>query len=460
VRQPSLVRRLVLLAAGWSLLILIGGALILTALYRNSSLTRFETGLDDLIDDLLAELRVDQAGNLMPPALSDTRAQRLYSGRYWQISEVKPDRSTKILMRSRSLWQSRLPLAPTDLQKMGTTPGATQYFPAKGPLGEPLMVGGQLVHIPRYRYPLVVATAEGRQLLDRDIAQFTATTIAALVLLGAGLILAILLQVRLGLQPLFRLEREVSAVRRGENERLLGTYSVELDPLARELNALMQHNQEVIERQRTHAGNLAHALKTPLSVILTEARQGGTGLAGVVEHQAELMRAQVDHHLRRARAAARSQSTGERTELAPILDELAVTLERIYETRSVEIDWRCPDDLYFQGERQDLLEIVGNVMDNACKWTGRRVRIEASPLDNEHLQIVIQDDGPGLLPEQRDAVLRRGERLDESAPGSGLGLSIVSDLVGAYGGSVSLDHASLGGLQVCLTLPRAVSAKV
>lgn len=455
MRQPSLVRRLVLLAAGWSLLILIIGALILTALYRHSSVTRFETGLDDMIDDLLAELRVDQKGGIMPPALSDTRAQRLYSGRYWQISEIGLQGSETVLVRSRSLWQNRLPLPPEALAAMKATPGTTVFFPARGPLGEPLMVAGQLVHIPKHGFPLIVQAAEGRQLLDHDIAQFTATTIAALVLLGAGLILAILLQVRLGLQPLFRLEREVSAVRRGEAERLLGTYSVELDPLARELNALMKHNQEVVERQRTHAGNLAHALKTPLSVILTEARQGGGDLPGIVERQAELMRAQVDHHLRRARAAARSQTTGERTELPPILDELAVTLERIYESRPVEIDWRCPDELCFQGERQDLLEIVGNVMDNACKWTRHRVRVEAVPLDGGKLRIVIEDDGPGLPVDRREAMLRRGERLDESAPGSGLGLSIVADLVSAYGGSVGLDQANLGGLKVSLILPMA-----
>jgi len=174
----------------------------------------------------------------------------------------------------------------------------------------------------------------------------------------------------------------------------------------------------------------------------------------VVRRQADVMREQVDHHLRRARASARQQGGGERTVVAPLLEELALTLERIFRDKGVEVDWRCPDDLCFHGERQDLLELAGNVMENACKWCRGRVRVVAQATSAAALSIAVEDDGPGLAAEDRAEVLQRGARLDETAPGSGLGLSIVDELARAYGGEVTLADSSLGGLRVMLILPR------
>jgi len=210
-----------------------------------------------------------------------------------------------------------------------------------------------------------------------------------------------------------------------------------------------------VERQRTQVGNLAHALKTPLSVMLAEASQQPGDLAEVVTRQADAMRRQVDHHLRRARAAARNQGSGERTKVAEVLDELSRTLERIHVDKGVRIDWDAPEELFFLGERQDLLEMAGNAMENGCKWCKGRVRAVALPLSAERLRIVVEDDGPGLGPEARDAALARGARLDESAPGSGLGLNIIDELARAYGGAVRLGESRLGGLLVELDLPRA-----
>jgi signal transduction histidine kinase len=260
-----------------------------------------------------------------------------------------------------------------------------------------------------------------------------------------------------GLGPLYALQREVAAVRTGKADRLDGDYPAEVEPLAAELNALVAHDQEVVERQRTHVGNLAHALKTPLSVMLAEAEQHPGPLAEVVSRQADAMRDHVDHHLRRARAAARSQTPRERTAVAPVLEELAHALERIFHDRAVTIDWRCPDGLYFQGERQDLLEILGNVLENACKYSTRRVKAEASAVGAGRMSILIEDDGPGLPSERRAEVFKRGERLDENEPGSGLGLSIVDELARAYGGGAALSHSPMGGLRVSLDLPRAES---
>jgi signal transduction histidine kinase len=189
-------------------------------------------------------------------------------------------------------------------------------------------------------------------------------------------------------------------------------------------------------------------------VMSAEAQATPGPLADVVRRQADVMREQVDHHLRRARASARQQGGGQRTEVAPLLEELALTLERIFRDKAVEIDWRCPDDLCFHGERQDLQELAGNVMENACKWCRGRVRVIAKATSDDELSIAVEDDGPGLAAEDRAEVLERGARLDETAPGSGLGLSIVDELARAYGGGVALADASLGGLKVTLTLPR------
>jgi signal transduction histidine kinase len=251
------------------------------------------------------------------------------------------------------------------------------------------------------------------------------------------------------------LQREVAAVRTGKADRVENEYPSELEPLAQELNALVAHDQEVVERQRTHVGNLAHALKTPLSVMLAESERRPGPLAEVVDRQAEVMRNQVDHHLRRARAAARGQGARERTAVEPILDELAHTLERIFRDKGVEIDWRCDvENLAFQGERQDLMEMVGNLLENACKYGGGRVRAVAEPSGNR-LLLVIEDNGRGLPEDRREEVLRRGARLDESAPGSGLGLSIVDELARAYGGSVMLTGSTSSGLRAVLELPLA-----
>jgi signal transduction histidine kinase len=211
-----------------------------------------------------------------------------------------------------------------------------------------------------------------------------------------------------------------------------------------------------VERQRTHVGNLAHALKTPISVMLAEADGAPKSkLAEVVRRQAAAMNSHVDHHLRRARAAARTQGQRERTAVAPVLDELARTLERIFRDKGVRIEWDCDEDLYFQGERQDLQEIVGNVMENAGKWCRSLVRVSAEPDRAGKLRLAIEDDGPGLPADRRADALKRGARLDEATPGSGLGLSIVEDLTRAYGGEVALGDSKLGGLKVVLVLPRA-----
>ncbi|HQN52752.1 MAG TPA: sensor histidine kinase, partial [Phenylobacterium sp.] len=338
---------------------------------------------------------VNEKGQVLAPALTDLRALRAYSGKYWQLAEPTADGRIHILVRSRSLWDSELKTPVGVAAQLAADPGKPVSYETKGPLDEPLRAMISQAKLPGREAPVIFMAAEDRSPVDRDIRSFIAATAVVFLLLGVGLMAAVVIQVRVGLNPLFALRREIARVRRGSAERVVGAYPSELTPLADELNALMAHNQEVVERQRTHVGNLAHALKTPLSVMLTEAGQQGGPLSDVVTRQAEAMRMQVDHHLRRARAAARTQGSGERTSVAEVLDELSRTLERIFQDKGVSIDWDAADDLYFQGERQDLLELAGNAMENGCKWCRGRVRVRADELGAERLRLVIEDDGPG-----------------------------------------------------------------
>lgn len=458
LRRPSLVRSLIWMAAVLGLVALVTAGGVLTWFFQHSAVGRVDASLNERFDDLYAGTTVEpdpQNGpQIIAPALTDQAALRVYSGHYWEIAEPDGKGGLHVLVPSRSLFDGEIKPPPDGVARL--KPGMRIYYDSVGPNKERVRVAARAVILPNYPRPVVFLTAEDRSSLDHDSRRFGEIVLIALALVGSGLIAGVILQVRVALRPLFRLQREVADVRKGKADRVGADYPVELTPLAGELNALLDHNQEVVERQRTHVGNLAHALKTPLSVMQTEAEQRpGDPLAEVVARQALTMRQQVDHHLRRARAAARAQGSGERTEVAPALDELSRTLERIFGERGVSIDWEADEDLVFRGERQDLLELIGNVMENACKWSRRRVRAEAQPDGPGFLKVTVEDDGPGLPEDQREAVLRRGARLDESAPGSGLGLSIVEELAKAYGGSVSLGRSAWGGLKVDLRLPQA-----
>jgi signal transduction histidine kinase len=269
--------------------------------------------------------------------------------------------------------------------------------------------------------------------------------------------------VRFGLAPLKRISESLAAIRSGRAERLQGNFPEEIAPLARETNALIEANRAIVERARTHVGNLAHALKTPLSVMMNEAvARPDDPLASKVREQIDIMRDQVARHLERARLAARMTVVGTVTDIAPVVTALARTMEKIHHDRAISIVVDTPQHARFQGEQQDLEEMVGNLVDNACKWAQTRVSVtvaaEASRQIREagttpSVRIIVDDDGPGLSPSEREQVSRRGQRLDETKPGSGLGLSIVSELADLYRGSLTLGAAPLGGLRAELVLP-------
>ncbi|MBA4808749.1 MAG: sensor histidine kinase [Brevundimonas sp.] len=456
----SLTRRLIWLASAWIMVALVIAAIVLTQAFQESALRRLGDMLDETIDEIVvAASRTGESEAV--PQIQDARTLRLLSGKYWQILEVRPDGRLVSIARSTSLWNYDLAL-PADLpQRLDAAFGEVITFNTLGPkdepaLREPLRVAASMKSIPRREHPVIFLAAIDRSEVDADTRQFARLTWAALLILGFGLVAAVFLQVRIGLRPLYDLRNEIAAVRKGLSARIERAYPMEIQPLAEQVNRLLDHNQEVVERQRTHVGNLAHALKTPISVMLAEAGTAEGQLPELVRRQTRVMQGQVDHHLRRARAAARAaHGLGERTDVSEVLDELAVMIEQVFRDKQVEIDWRAPDDLVFLGERQDLQEILGNLIENAAKFGKRRVRVTAGDSGLGQMVVVVEDDGAGLAVDQREGVMKRGARLDESAPGSGLGLSIVDDLTRAYGGRLTLGDSDMGGLKVVLELPAA-----
>jgi signal transduction histidine kinase len=400
-----------------------------------------------LLEGVVAGTELREDGRLdLSLQLGEPRFDQPFSGWYWQISDGEQP-----VRRSASLWAQALVLPHPDQEEVVLSE-------VPGPSEQTLRVLIRPILLPGRDEPFWYAVAGDESELRGPKDRFDSLLALALGILFAGVLAAILIQVRFGLQPLFRIQRALSAIRSGDSRRLEGTYPSEIQPLARELNALIDHSETLIERAQTHVGNLAHGLKTPLSVLANEARDHASPFGELVDRQTNLMRQQVDHHLSRARAAATSNILGARSDVRPVLNDLQRTLTRIYNERGIEIEVTCSTDLAFRGARHDLEEMLGNLMDNACKWAKGRVRVDAERRDDK-IVLVIQDDGEGLPPSKRNEVLKRGKRLDESVPGTGLGLSIVVDLASLYGGSFALDDAELGGLAATLTLPATDSDK-
>ncbi len=454
-RRNSLVGRLIRLAAAWFIISLVITAVILTAAFHEAALRRFQVGVGQMADNLYADTHFGDDGSLITPVFSDTRTNRVFSGLYWEIGELDAQGRVTPAANSRSLYAGSLALPAQTLKDARAQIGEAVYYNGVGPNKEPLRIA--VIYSLINARPFVFLAGEDRGPMEKDVQSFALLTAGALAVLALGSLLAIYFQVRVGLRPLFDLTDEIAHVRTGQQQRLVKVYPAEITPVARQLNAFLDYAQEVVERQRMHVGNLAHALKTPLSVLMATAGDAEGVLPETMRKQAETMRAQVDHHLRRARAAARSNAMGERTPVEPVLDELAVMLEQVFQDKGVIIDWRAPDDLNFRGERQDLQEIAGNLLENACIWCKKKVRILATfEPSGQSLMLSIEDDGPGLDAARFAEVLKRGARLDESVPGSGLGLSIVDELVRAYGGHLSFDRATL---RVIAQLPGNLGAE-
>ena len=431
-----------ILVAGWGL----------GKLFHQHVEAQFHAELKTHLDQLTAQLILDEQNqpHLSLP-LSDPRLNKPLSGLYWQIDRIAGTDApaTRAVLRSRSLWDESL-VVPAD------TPadGKIHQHRVDGPQGIVLSVAERTVTIDAHVLRLMVAADES--LLLEPIADFKGHLWLALSILGIGLTLAALIQVIIGLAPLRSLHASLGRVRNGDTQKMEGTFPTEIMPLVNEFNSVLAQNAGVVERARTQAGNLAHALKTPLSVIANAAnspKKKDDELARLVSAQVDAVRKQVDYHLARAQAAASVRLPGVRTPVAPVIQGLLRVMERIYAERTLEIVLLPMDEsLAFRGEEQDLQEMLGNLIDNACKWAASRIEVQVETLSGK-LSVSIDDDGHGIAGSKRDAVLKRGVRADEHIAGTGLGLAIVEDLARMYGGKLTLEQSRLGGLNASLMLP-------
>jgi signal transduction histidine kinase len=459
MRASSLATRLFLSATAWVVVILVITGFVLSSVYRQAVERSFDRRLNLYLRTLIAEAATPDAAAGEHPfqSLGEPLFEIPLSGWYWQIGRVDSDKPD--VRSSRSLWDKQLP--KLDDASGNLTAAGVHIGYVNGPEDQRLRIVERQVDFGSDGKFLVTVAGDATEIFDetRTFDYYLGGTFLTLTLV---LVFTTIFQVRFGLAPLKRISESLAAIRSGRAERLEGEFPVEIAPLARETNALIDANREIVERARTHVGNLAHAIKTPLSVIVNEANvHGADPFASKVLEQADVMRDQVAHHLERARIAARVTVIGTVTDVAPVIEGLRRTMEKIHRDRDIAIDVENNALVKFRGERQDLEEMIGNLVDNACKWARSRVFVEvmvkaATGSDRPPLlHIIVDDDGPGLSPAERAQVARRGQRLDESKPGSGLGLSIIVDLAALYEGSLSLGASPIGGLRAELILPAA-----
>ncbi len=441
---------------------LVLAGLLLTGLFRDHVMRQFSQSLTAQLDQVTARLEFDAAGQpqIDPQTLSDPRWLRPYSGLYWQVDRAGPAPQRGVL-RSRSLWDAALS-APRDV----LADGVVHVHEQAGPDGaQLLLVERTVTHDGALATPWRVMVAADLSETVAAVERFNGELAASLATLFVLLCGAALAQVAIGLSPLRALQRTLVGVHAGTAQRLDGRFPSEVQPLVDDFNAVLDRNAEVVARARTQAGNLAHAIKTPLAAMSQAASvaqqrpETGAELAALVQEQVGVARRHVDWHLARARAAAAQGLPGARVALGPVFSGLLRVLDRVHAERGIALTCLpMAPDLAFAGEIQDLQEMLGNLLDNACKWARHEVRFSAGAVESargRRLQIVIDDDGPGIAEDRREAVVARGARLDESVPGSGLGLAIVNELVGLYGGSVRLETSPSGGLRAEVELPGA-----
>ena len=467
VAPRSISGRIAVIAAVLVLLILIAAGVALSLYLRGILERGFDSRLIEVLDGVVAaseidpdngSLLVDRGAFFQPgfdSAGSSEGSDPFYFRPYWQIGRTTAEASRLLpdgLVMSH-VWGQDWSL------EIPETLGGELYTPLHqaGPEGQPLHVFARRIRLPGAEDWIAYAAAGDLRVVQDEMDRVNLVLVAGLLILAVLLVAAIFAQVRIGLRPLRAVGRRLADIRAGRTGRLEGDFPTEVAGLTDELNALLDYNKNLIERGRTQIGDLAHSLKTPLAVLTNEADKHPQVDAVLTQEQIGLMRDQIDRYLVRARMAAAKDLLGARTPVVPVAQSLKAALTRLHAERAISIDVEGEASLAFRGEREDLNEMLGNLLDNACLWAAGQVRL--SVLRNgESLLVQVEDDGPGLPEDKREAVLARGERLDASVPGSGLGLAIVQEIAGAYGGAVALDRASLGGLRAQLTLPLAEGA--
>ena len=444
----SLSRRMMLIAAGWITILLVVGGVALDRTLTNLLTRQFDAQLDYVLTAMIGSTEIGPDGEVyFNRPLADQRFLEPNSGFYWQITgpgyEPFP---------SQSLWDRTLKDSGAGFEK------EPKYYNSSQFPGEALRVVERSVELPgsKTKWRFMVATA--RTELDQQISNDRSILVWSFAVLGLGLFLIAMLQTWYGLSPLRRVRLAIAHMRSTGTNRVTDPLPLEVQPLVEELNALLAHSERQAEEARTHAGNLAHALKTPLTVLTNAASVQSPDLDAAVLREATVMRRQVDHHLARARAVGRRATGLARANVMQSAAAVENAVARLYPEVRFDIDGSTASMVAV--ERQDLDEVLGNLIENAAKYGGGSVFVTVDPEPAEELcSVWVEDDGLGIPAEQRDDIFARGARLDTNKPGTGLGLAIVRDVTEIYGGTIELDESEdLGGLLVRLRLPRAPAA--
>jgi len=447
MRKGSIAASLFWLSAGWLVVALVATGFLLTDLYSRALDNSLADSLDFQVESLTAALL--ETGDPLSDEIrvTDPRFDRPRSGWYWMIRDADG-----------TLYNLSTSVVGIDVPAMMGPPDARGRRTAivDDAFGTRLRVVERTVTLAPRTYQIVV-TGNLSEILEL-VEGFRGQTFIVLGAVGVMLAIMSAIVARFAMRPISRLSQAIESVREGESVAVTGTYPREIAPLAEEVNELLRSNVQIIERARNQVGNLAHGLKTPIAVLRNEAASKKGALADVVLAESEKMNSMVSTYLERARLAARTSVVGKKADSTMIMLRLTRVMRKIHP--GVTIAFQRPDASlpWFRGDEADLEEMAGNLLDNACKWSKGQVGVRLSSERSDTgamLLIRIDDNGPGLSEEDAQKVLRRGVRLDEKTPGSGLGLDIVKELVDVYGGSLALKRSALGGLLVELRLPTA-----
>ncbi|GLS35820.1 histidine kinase [Mesorhizobium tianshanense] len=442
----------------WAILTLVVIFTLITTLYRQANERGFDSLLSAHLFNLIGSVGVSEGGSLTgAPDLGDLRFSEPNSGWYWSVEPasegVRGDLHSSSMTRA---------IPSPSIAEVPFNSSFQRSYATEGINGEELQVFESEFVLDAKNRAARFRVMGNQTELEQEIGAFQRRLLTYLSLFGVGMIAINAIAILLGLQPLRRVRNALAMVREGTAQRLDGRFPAEIEPLANETNALIENNRRIVERSRTQVGNLAHSLKTPLAVLINEGRALGGAKGKLIAEQAASMQKQVDHYLQRARVAAQRDSVVYRTPVAPLVQRMVRVLQKLNPRTDLSLSLPSAD-IVFAGEREDLEELLGNLLDNAMKWAKSAVAVSVTPISGKKggagkesaaslFEISIEDDGPGIPEDKAREALKRGRRLDETKPGTGLGLAIVADLVNEYGGVLALERSGMGGLKAVIRL--------
>jgi signal transduction histidine kinase len=440
----TLASRIIALSGIWILIVLVITAVMLVINHRDHTAQHYDAHVAMHFEELTSASYFTKNGKFqLAFNPSDPRYSELSSGWYWEVQQAG-----KSLQRSLSLGERSLSLE-------GILPtNDIRIYEISGPRNEDLRVHVVEMEIDPNHEPLVYIASAPLGGIKEDVVEYSNHIILSFAALGLGLMFAVVLQVRVALKPLQAISTRISDIRAGKAKKMPRDQLEDVRPLVDELNNLLDHNATLVKRARNQLGDLAHSVKNPLTVINNAAQDMSDEQKELVLQQTKDISRSVDHYLSRARTYGTEKVLGSRYSIRTAAEDLVYAMQRIYQERNLDFDLTPLRGCWFKGEGQDLEEMLGNLLDNACKWAKSQVRIGCSTSD-DRLEILVEDDGPGIADEEYENVMRRGRRLDESKPGHGQGLGIVKDICALYGGQLKLSRSEMGGLQAKLELPSA-----